>query len=58
MSEGPTYTDKIAIQLFGGIPAGNFMGFPILIDPAPPNDRIRIVHPDGRTDEFPLLANP
>lgn len=49
------YVKKLAVEMFGAIPAGNIFGIPIMIDPTMPVDRIRIVHPvTGRIDEISL----
>ena len=46
---------KLAIKLFGAIPAGNIFGMPVMIDPAMPKDRIRFVDPvTGKSSHFRL----
>lgn len=51
-----TYAEKLALKMFGGIPAGNICGMPVLIDPRMLDNRIKFVHPDGREDHFELPA--
>lgn len=56
-----SYAEQMAVELFGGIPKGRFCGMPIMVDPAMPNDRIRVVDPaTGTYSDFsiPKDANP
>lgn len=53
------YAEKLALKMFGGIPAGNICGIPILIDPRLPDNRIKIVYHDGREHDLPFaLTDP
>lgn len=52
-------TKRIALEMFGAIPAGKVFGMQIMIDPTMADGRIRFVNPvTRRYSEFPLPDPP
>lgn len=50
------WLQKLAIERFGGVPAGKIFGMQVLVRPDMPNDRIRFVDP--RTGAFSDILLP